>query len=181
MSEIRTSPVPRWVTAPLLGSLLLLGTSAAPLDTVKHSEMLRVGARDIRFDFTDYPVRAQRSLDLIFGPDTGEVGALRGRLRLLQPDGKVSDEKAYIPRFPRDRRFWGLDSYAMNTPGQWTVELTIGSDTARLPIMVGPPPAGPPANLISALALLPIAALLVLITRAWRRVRPLRQSDARVW
>lgn len=184
MSDVlprRSCGVRRWVMAPLMGSLLLLGTSATPLDTVKHSEMLRVGVRDIRFDFTDFPVRAQRSLDVIFAPVTGSIGTLKGRYRLLQPDGQVSDEADYLPRFPRDRRFWGLDSYALNTPGQWTFELTIGRDTARLPFLVGPPPAGPPAGLISLLALLPIASLLVLIMRAWHRVRPLRQNDARVW
>ena len=164
----------------LLVAGLWLGTSGSPAVTVRHTAQLRVGAQVVQVSFSDFPVRAKRSLDFIFAPASGSIDALSGWYRFTAPDGR-SDRSRPLPHYPRDRRFWGLDSHAFRSPGRWTFVLTIGADTATLPIDVGPAPAGPPAPLISALSLLPLAFLLAGTARWWRRVRPARQPDSRAW
>jgi hypothetical protein len=97
----------------------------------------------------------------------------------------VSDEAAFLPRFARQRTIWGFDSRAFPEEGQWLLEITIkggqGTHTAKIPIEVGARPAGPSNTLILALASLPILALLILIFRSWRQVRPLRHTESQAW
>jgi hypothetical protein len=162
----------------LLALLMFSGVTRAA--EIVHTERVRVGPHSVLFEFTDYPLRAERSLDIIFAPTTGITG-LSGSWRLLRPDGSVDRRMRLLPRFPRDRSRWGLDSIALATEGRWTFELTIGGDTARLPLEVGPRPDGPPNMLIVGLSLIPIGSVLVLIVRAWMRVRPLRSREARAW
>lgn len=149
--------------------------------TPAHTAHLRVGLRDVVVQFSDWPLRARKSLDIVFAPSGGSTRGLQGRLALIRPDGEIDTATGYLPRFVRDKRFWGLDSQAMDRPGRWQLSLTIVQQTGTLPLQVGPAPAGPPSGLISALAVLPLALLLGLSMRAWWRVRPLRQLDSRSW
>lgn len=146
-----------------------------------HTAHLQVGLRDIVVQFSDWPLRARKSLDIVFAPSGGSTQGLQGRLALIRPDGEIDTGADYLPRFVRDGRYWGLDSQAMDRPGRWQLSLTIFQQTGTLPLQVGPAPAGPPSGLISALAVLPLALLLGLALQAWWRVRPLRQLDSRSW
>jgi hypothetical protein len=154
--------------------------SSAHAEEIKHTEYLQVGPHDVRFDFTAWPVQAERSLDIIFAPSTGIKG-LKGTIELIAPNGETERQFRLLPRFPRDRTVWGLDSRAFHSEGEWKFQLTIGNDTAALPISVGPRPAGPPNALIVALSIIPIGALLVMIIRAWVNVRPMRNRESRAF
>jgi hypothetical protein len=165
----------------LIAVLVVLGfSSQTRAAEVVHTETLQVGSRSVQFEFTDYPLRAERSLDIIFAPATG-IDGLKGSIRLIRPDGQVERRFRLLPRFPRDRTRWGLDSIALPAEGRWTFELTIGADTARLPLEVGPRPDGPPNALIVILSVIPIGGVLLLIARAWMRVKPLRSRESRAW
>ncbi|NJK43280.1 MAG: hypothetical protein HC933_02590 [Pleurocapsa sp. SU_196_0] len=53
----------------LIAALVLLGfSSPTRAAEVVHTETLQVGSRSVQFQFTDYPLRAERSLDIIFAP-----------------------------------------------------------------------------------------------------------------
>lgn len=158
----------------------LLTSSLALAAEVVHTQTVQIGPHRVLFEFTDYPIRAERSLDIIFAPSTGIQG-LTGKLRVIRPDGTVDRQRRLLPRFPRDRTRWGLDSIALDQEGRWTLEVTIGSDTVAIPLEVGPRPDGPPNALIVALSLIPIGSVLVLIARAWMRVKPLRSREAKAW
>jgi hypothetical protein len=161
----------------LVSSLAL----AADVPPVVHTETLQVGPHTVRFGFSDWPIRAERSLDITFAPVTGGIVGLTGKIELLAPDGKREWDYNLLPRYPRDRTRWGLDSVALNDEGRSTLRLTIGNDTADLPLEVGPRPAGPPGLLIALLSLVPIGSVLVLVVRAWLRTKPQRQREANAW
>jgi hypothetical protein len=161
----------------LVSSLVFPSASA---EEIKHTDHMQVGPHDVRFDFTAWPVQAERSLDIIFAPSTGIQG-LKGTINLIGPNGETERHYRLLPRFPRDRTQWGLDSRAFHSEGEWKFQLTIGNDTATLPINVGPRPAGPPNALIVVLSIIPIGALLVMIIRAWAAVRPMRNPESRAF
>ncbi len=150
----------------------------------QHLETLRVGPYTLNVGFSEFPMRAERSADITLRPEGGIVGKT-GSYKLITPKGEVVEENPFLPHFPRDRTVWGFDSLALPDQGQWIFEITVkgsaGTHTARLPIEVGERPAGPPSNLIMALATLPILAVLVLAIRSWWRVRPLRHTESRAW
>ncbi len=161
----------------VFAALLGFAFSNAGAFEIKHTERLQVGPHDVRFAFTAWPVQAERSLDIIFAPSTGIQG-LKGSINLINPNGEIQRHFRLLPRFPQDRTAWGLDSRAFHSEGEWKFQLTIGNDTASLPINVGPRPAGPPNELIVFLSIIPIGALLVMIIRAWSAVRPLRNRES---
>lgn len=146
---------------------------------VVHTETMRVGEREVSVQFTgDWPPLAQKSLDIIFAPGQGTRN-LHGSFRVLGPDGRTELAQPYLPRYPRDARYWGLDSTAIPSQGPHRLVLTIGQDSGTLTFPVGPAPDGPPRPLITLMALLPALGVLLLAVRAWWRVRPLRHVDAR--
>lgn len=148
---------------------------------VVHTESMQVGPRRLSVQFTSvWPPKAQKSFDLIFAPVNG-TGNLSGSWKLLGPDGTEVDSGDILPHYPRDRRYWGLDSVGFTTQGSNTFVVTIGGNTGTLAVQVGPPPAGPPRLLISVLALLPLFGVLLLAVRAWRRSVPLRRLDSKAW
>jgi hypothetical protein len=165
-----------FLTLTLVSSLLF---SSALAEEIEHTQRLQVGPHDVLFEFSQWPVQAERSLDIIFAPSTGIQG-LKGSVVVTNPEGEIERQYRLLPRFPRDRTKWGLDSRAFAHEGEWKFQLTIGQDTATLPIRVGPRPPGPPNALIVVLAIIPFGALMIMIVRAWGAVRPLRNQESRV-
>lgn len=165
----------RWLIALLISSL----STWALAEPIKHTERLEIGGLKLSVGFTEWPLQAERSLDLTFSP-TGGIAGKSGTVRVIRPNGQVWFEQP-LPRFPRDRTVWGFDSQAFPTQGNWKLELSINNQKATLPLTVLERPAGPPSNLITALALIPILAVFVLATRAWLRVKPLRQLESKIW
>ena len=165
-----------WLIALLISSLCSV-VLAAPL---KHTEQLEVGDLKLTVGFTEWPLQAERSLDMTFNPEGGIAGKTV-MARFIKPDGTPSFDAQPLPRFPRDRTVWGFDSQAFPAQGKWRLELSIDNQKATLLLNVLERPAGPPGNLITALALIPILAVFVLAIRAWLRVRPLRQLESRRW
>ena len=153
---------------------------------VKHSQTIRVGQTNVRMDFTDFPVRHERSLDITFAPHGG-ISGKTAMINLIGPNKEFitwlnpNRETKPLPRFPRDRSMWGLDSIALTAEGMWTLELTINGQTARVPLEVLERPAGPTNNQILVLAMLPIAGLIVVAARGWRSVQPTRHVAAKHW
>jgi hypothetical protein len=165
----------------LLAALLCFALLPVALGAeLKHTETLQVGSTKVTVGFTEFPMRAERSLDLTFNPEGGIAGK-SGRVRLVQPDGETYFTSKRLPRFPRDRSIWGFDSIALPKEGTWKLELTVNGSTGSLPLNVLERPAGPPSNLILALAAIPILAVLVIAVRGWASVRPLRKVDSRSW
>ena len=175
----------------LLALWAVLGTASAQITNspnplpfapnVVHTEPMQVGTQKLSVQFTSaWPPRAQKSFDLIFAPEHG-TGKLTGSWKLLGPDGSVIHEGETLPHYPRDRRYWGLDSVGFKAQGLNTFVVTIGKRTGTLAVQVGPPPAGPPRLLISVLALLPVFGVLLMAVRAWRLATPLRRVDSKAW
>ena len=148
-------------------------------EPIKHTEQLEVGGLKLSVGFTEWPLQAERSLDLTFSP-TGGIAGKSGTVRVIRPNGQVWFEQP-LPRFPRDRTVWGFDSQAFPAQGKWRLELSIDNQKATLLLNVLERPAGPPDNLITALAMVPILAVFVLAIRAWLRVKPLRQLESKIW
>ena len=165
-----------WLIALIISSLSTLALA----EPIKHTEQLEVGGLRITVGFTEWPLQAERSLDMTFSP-TGGIAGKTVLGRFIKPDGTPWFEARPLPRFPRDRTMWGFDSQALPLEGNWKLELSVNDQKATLPLTVLERPAGPPGNLIIALALIPILAVFVLAIRAWLRVKPLRQLESRSW
>jgi hypothetical protein len=170
----------------LIVMLCLILAHTAFASEVKHSENIRVGQTNVRMDFTDFPLRHERSLDITFAPDSGIIGKT-AVINLIGPNKEFiswlnpNRETNPLPRFPRDRSVWGLDSIAMTAEGTWMLELTIDGKTARVPLEVLARPAGPTNNQILLLAMLPLVGLIVIATRGWLRVNPTRHAASQNW
>lgn len=150
--------------------------------TEQHHEELQVGPYRLHIGFSEWPLRADRSLDFIFYPADGIVGKT-GTLTLIGPDGFAESEP--LGRFPRARSVWGLDVRSLPLEGVWQVKFVIDGPLGRgegmLPYLrVGPRP-GPPIALSWLIGFLPILTLLALIILAWRRVKPMRLAESYTW
>ncbi len=158
-------------------ALLMLETAQA--SPIVHRQTLMVGNTKVVVGFSEYPLQAERSLDLTFNPEGG-ISGKEGKVQFIRPNG----EKWFatkLPRYTRDRNVWGFDNQAFPTEGTWRMEIKINGTLATMPLEVGARPVGPPNNLIIALALLPILAVFTLAIRAWLQVRPLRHVESRSW
>jgi hypothetical protein len=188
----------------LLSFLALAFAPSVLAATVAHTETLNVGNTTLYIHFSEFPLRAERSFDLTVEASGGITGK-QAIFRLIQPDGTfwLGEQDRPLPRFPRDRSLWGLDSFALPQAGTWQLEITLdehsansehsassersasnarrSEHSARLPLTLLERPAGPPGLLILWLASLPMLALALLAARAWLRVRPLRQAEAQTW
>jgi hypothetical protein len=93
----------------------------------------------------------------------------------VQPDERSTP----LVRHPRKPDAWGLDVQAFNAPGTYSFEFVIngpqgqGRGTLSDVTILNQP--GPPLVLSWTIGLLPLIALVVLITVAWRRTKPGRQ------
>jgi hypothetical protein len=149
--------------------------------TVVHRETVRVGPYRVAVGFSRWPVRAERSLDIVFMPDGGIAGK-HGTVTLTRPSGG-EDERPLV-RHPRMRTVWGLDVIALPEQGRWTARFEIdgplGRGDGRLPVVLLPRP-GPPVVLGWLPVLLASGGLLAAILFAWWQVRPVRRSETWSW
>lgn len=167
---------------------MLLFSLATPASVIAHAgdphhETIQAGPYEVLVGFSEWPMRAERSLDITFEP-TGGIAGKSATIRIIDPEGDVYDG-GVLGRHPRQRELWGLDLIALPVSGDWTIELTVsgpqGSGTgvlAAIPVAErpGPPPA--PMWLISAV---PLFFLIWIGGRGWRRVRPGQTAEARSW
>lgn len=165
--------------------LLLLnaptGVSAHPSDP--HHETMQVGPYGVQVGFSEWPIQAERSIDITFEVDGG-IADKSATLQLIAPDGEVYEDGP-LGRHPRMRQYWGLDLIALPMEGNWTITLAIdgleGHGEATLStIPVGPRP-GPPPTPIWLIATLPLFFLLGISVRGWRAVRPRQAPEANAW
>lgn len=163
----------------LLALIALLWLENAQAVEVKHSENLMVGTTKVMVGYSEFPLQAERSFDFTFAMQNGIAGQ-QGKIEFVQPNGETYFSTK-LPRYTRDRTIWGFDNIAIPTQGTWRMELEINGARATLPLEVGARPAGPPNNLITFLAILPMLALLLLAIRAWSQVRPMRHIESRTW
>ena len=149
----------------------------APVDIV-HTEHVRVGPYYLTVGFSVWPLRAMKSLDFTFMPDSG-IGGKSGTLTMTGPGVKEDDRVGPLVRHPRKPDTWGLDVKAFNAPGTYSLGFVIdgpqgrGSGTLDGVTVLDQP--GPPLVFSWIVGCLPLIGLLVLIGVAWRRTAPGRQ------
>lgn len=169
-------------------SLLFLGiqpaAAAPPPVEVVHTEKIQAGPYAVTVSFSEWPLRAERSLDFLFEP-AGGIAGRTGSLRMVAPDGSTANStRDALSRHPRARQAWGLDVYALASEGTWTFEVAVkgtqGTGIGRLPIAVGERP-GPPAAFSWTLGLLPLLAFAGVAVLVWVRTRPYRRETAAQW
>ncbi|MBB5957965.1 hypothetical protein FHS29_004573 [Saccharothrix tamanrassetensis] len=169
------------VLAVLIALLVATPAEAVPPVEVVHTENVRVGPYAMEVSFSDWPIRAERSLDFVFRPADG-IAAHDGRLRIVSPDG--TGREARLARHPRARDMWGLDIRALPDEGRWRLEFAVsgprGEGRGGLDVAVGPRP-GPPALLSWTVGLGPalLGGLAVLVL--WWRGRRTSRVDVWTW
>lgn len=176
----------RWLW---LGAALLLalpaGASAHLGHQVSHVERVQAGPYEVQIEFSEWPIKAERSLDIVFwveGGIEGKSGTLR-RIYGDQADGPI--QRRPLVRHPRYRNAWGLDQTVIGREGVWRFEFVIDGPRGQgvgqsLPIPVEERP-GPPAPLSYAIGLLPLLGMAAFLVTEARRVRRLRPTDATQW
>ncbi len=167
----------------LIFAALFLASFASAQETIKHRETVQVGAYQLEVGFSQYPVRAERSLDITFTPVGGIVGKSgTTKFKLVNSDISINQD---LVRFTKNRSIWGYDLISIPQKGTWNLEFTIngkqGKGVGNLKLEVLERPVGPSVALTQPLGLIPILAVLILATRAWLRVRPLRHVEANRW
>jgi hypothetical protein len=186
--DVAASPVPRRAARSAVTTAMLLISLVAPASVSAHAsdphhERIKAGPYEVLVGFSEWPMRAERSLDITFEP-TGGIDGKSASIRIIDPQGDVF-EVGPLGRHPRQRELWGLDLIALPAAGDWTIELTVtgpqGSGTGVLTaIPVGERPGPPPAPMWL-IAALPLFFLLWLGVRGWLRVRPGQTAEARSW
>jgi hypothetical protein len=176
---------PAVATAAAAALLLLAPAAVLAHASDPHHETIQAGPYEVLVGFSEWPIRAERSLDITFEPEGGIEGKT-ATIKITDPNGEW-DRGGVGPlgRHPRQRELWGLDLIAFPTPGDWTIELTIdgpeGTGTGTLSgIPVGERPGPPPAPMW-AIAALPLFFLIWLGVRGWLTVRPGRTQEAYAW
>ena len=174
------------VAATAAAALLLLAPAAALAHASDpHHETIQAGPYEVLVGFSEWPIRAERSLDITFDPEGGIEGKT-ATIKITDPNGDWErGGVGPLGRHPRQRNLWGLDLIAFPTPGDWTIELTIdgpeGTGTGTLSgIPVGERPGPPPAPMW-VIAALPLVFLVWLGVRGWVRVRPDKKQEASAW
>jgi hypothetical protein len=152
-----------------------------PIEIV-HREQVQVGSYRVEVGFSEWPILADRSLDIVFIPEGG-IDPLQGTVTLISPTG--DEYEMPLLRHPRQRTAWGLDVIALNESGPWSMLFVIdgpaGQGIGRLaPLTLGNRP-GPDLLLSWMVGLLPFFGLIALITLAWLRVRPGKQVATNQW
>lgn len=155
-----------------------------------HHETMQVGPYTVLVGFSEWPMLAERSIDITFEPESdvfepeGGIAGKTATIRVVDPLGEPY-VVGPLGRHPRDRSLWGLDLIALPSSGPWSIELEIdgplgiGSGTLE-GIEVGARPGPPPAP-FWILASLPLLFLVWLGVRGWRAVRPGRSPAAHAW
>ncbi len=167
----------------LIVALAFLGNIGFAEEIIKHRETVQVGAYQLEVGFSQFPVRAERSLDITITPEGGIQG-LSGTTKMTLLGGKQVIENDLV-RFTKNRKIWGYDLISIPRKGTWNLEFVIngkqGKGVGNLKLEVLERPAGPSVALTQPLGLIPILAVLILATRAWLRVRPTRHAEANQW
>jgi hypothetical protein len=179
--------VPASAVAATAAAILLLLTPATTLahSPEPHHETIQAGPYEVVVGFSEWPIRAERSLDLTFAPEGG-IEDKTAAIRITDPNGDWErGGVGPLGRHPRQRDLWGLDLLAFPAPGEWTIELTIdgpqGTGTGTLAaIPVGERPGPPPAPMW-VIAALPLVFLVWLGVRGWILVRPGTKVEADAW
>lgn len=151
------------------------GQSYAPV-VIVHQEHLAVGPYELTVGFSEWPVRAQQSLDFTFEPNGG-IEQATGTLVAVSPTGEENLLRRPagvdgLPRHPRRPDVWGLDVFALDEPGDWTLTFGIdgprGAGTAEmiLPVLEQP---GPPLGLSWLVSTGPLVVILGILAAAVRR------------
>jgi hypothetical protein len=148
-----------------------------------HHETIQAGPYEVLVGFSEWPIRAERSLDITFEPEGG-IADKSATIEITDPYGEWYEVGA-LGRHPRQRELWGLDLIALPAPGDWTIELTVsgpeGTGSGTLTgVPVGERPGPPPAPMW-VIAALPLVFLLWLGVRGWLQVRPGRTPEAHAW
>jgi hypothetical protein len=171
--------------AAAVAAMLLLITPAPALahPSDPHHETIQAGPYEVTVGFSEWPIRAERSLDITFEPEGG-IADKTATIRITDPQGDWY-EVGPLGRHPRQRDLWGLDLIALPATGDWTIELTVsgpeGTGAGTLSgIAVGERP-GPPLSPMWVIAILPLVFLLSLGVRGWLQVRPGRTPEAHAW
>lgn len=169
-------------------AILVLLVAGSPLTVQAHAsdphhELLQAGPYAVTVGFSEWPIQAERSLDITFEPEGG-IANKTATIRITDPHGDWY-EVGPLGRHPRQRTLWGLDLISLPESGNWTIELTVngmeGIGTGTLSgITVGPRP-GPPPTPMWLIAALPLVFLIWLGVRGWLTVRPGRLPESRVW
>lgn len=176
------------VAALLVVLLALAGCGAAgpaapasPGLSVVHRELVQAGPYPVTVGFTEWPMRAERSLDVVFLPEPG-VDRVSGTLTRVSPSGQV----ATLPllRHPKMRSAYGLDIVAFREQGTWLLRFDLqgpqGPGSGVLAVDVGERPGVP--VLVGWLPTLGILGVMVAaVALAWYRHRPGRRPQARSW
>lgn len=160
--------------AAALALLVVLAGPAAAYEPVRvvHAERVQVGPYGVTVGFSAWPLRAMQSLDFTFVPDGGIAG-LSGTLELVAP-GESGGDAEPLSRHPRKLDVWGLDIFALDTEGEWTMRFVIDGPEGRgegvlpLPVLEQP---GPPLALSWSISVLPLVGLLTFLVVTWRRHR----------
>lgn len=150
--------------------------------TIVHWEEVQAGPYTIALGFSEWPILAERSLDIVFLPDDG-IAEKQGTVTLISPTGEEMLKE--LQRHPRMYEAWGLDIIALPASGPWTflfeIEGPQGPGVGHFaPVMLLERP-GPPIQLGWAIGLLPLFGMLVLVGFTWRKVRPARFSQVWEW
>jgi hypothetical protein len=173
----------KWLTQVLIVVLAFLTNLGFAEEIIKHRETVQVGAYQLEVGFSQYPIRAERSLDMTFTP-VGGIKGKSGTVKLTLENSKDTIEQDLM-RFTKNRSIWGYDLISIPKKGTWNLEFTIngkqGKGVGNLKLKILERPAGPSVALTQPLGLIPILAVLILVTRAWLRVRPLRHGEANRW
>lgn len=158
-------------------SAALPAMAYAPVDIV-HTERVQAGPYMITVGFSKWPLRAMQSLDFTFTPDGGIAGK-SGSLSLQGPGAKAKGRGGPLVRHPRKRDSWGLDTLALNTPGNYSfgfvIDGPLGSGQGTLNGVTVLDQPGPPLPLSWAVGTLPLGVLVVFLVVAWRSTRPGRR------
>lgn len=168
-----------------LAILMTLSAPAGAHDLEPYHMVVQAGPYPVEVGFSEWPVLAERSIDITFMPGGG-IADKTATLALVRPG---ADEASYrfggeLGRHPRQRDYWGRDLIALPAEGAWALTLTVdgpaGSGETTFPLPVGPRP-GPPPLPMWLLGILPAVGLIALVVAGWRRVHPGRTPDAAAW
>lgn len=167
--------------------MLLPGTALAHggvegIVTEAHHEVVQVGPYIVNVSFSEWPIKAERSLDILFVPEGG-IADKSGSIYWEDPNGFGWEEP--LTRFPRMRSVWGMDVRSIPAEGDWRIKFTIDGPAGKAegwtqPITLLPPP-GPPKWISWSIGALPLFALIALIIVGWRRVRSAQVAETYAW
>lgn len=176
------SLTPAAVVVALLGLLMLPGQAMAHASE-PHHETLLAGPYTVVVGFSEWPIRAERSIDITFMPGGGIAGKT-ATIEITDPAGDWY-EIGPLGRHPRQREVWGLDLIALPAPGDWTIKLTIDGPLGQgigtltgIPVTDRP---GPPLWPMWLIAALPLIFLIWLGVRGWRAIRPRQSAWTQSW